>query len=378
MTDPELELAVIVTPEIELNLALAVITSSHSPLILLDDTLTVLAASRSFDRAFGLDPDNIKGRPLASLGAGEWAVPQLSSLLRATVAGSAEIEAYEFDLKRKGQAVRRLILNAQKLVYRDQDHARLLVAIVDVTEARINEKLKDDLLREKAILLQELQHRVANSLQIIASVLLQSARRVQSDETRSHLYSAHNRVMSVASVQRQLASSRLGSVNLRSYLIELCESLGASMIHDHEQIKLVVDSDDVSTNADISLSLGLIVTELVINALKHAFPSQRTARSLSPTTARTTIGHSQLLTRASGSRLTRKAPNPAWEPSLSRHWPNRAERGWSGQIISLARLSRSSTPLQMELRKASMLVVPYKASQGMQNLTELVAGLTSS
>ena len=378
MTDPELELAVIVTPEIELNLALAVITSSHSPLILLDDTLTVLAASRSFDRAFGLDPDNIKGRPLASLGAGEWAVPQLSSLLRATVAGSAEIEAYEFDLKRKGQAVRRLILNAQKLVYRDQDHARLLVAIVDVTEARINEKLKDDLLREKAILLQELQHRVANSLQIIASVLLQSARRVQSDETRRPplLRPQPGDVGGFGAKAARVVA--LGSVNLRSYLIELCESLGASMIHDHEQIKLVVDSDDVSTNADISLSLGLIVTELVINALKHAFPASAQARSLSPTTARTTIGHSQLLTRASGSRLTRKAPNPAWEPSLSRHWPNRAERGWSGQIISLARLSRSSTPLQMELRKASMLVVPYKASQGMQNLTELVAGLTSS
>ena len=220
-------------------------------------------------------PDHIKGRPLASLGGGEWAVPQLSSLLRATVAGNAEIEAYEFDLKREGQAVRRLIVNAQKLVYRDQDHAKLLVALVDVTEARSNEKLKDDLLREKAILLQELQHRVANSLQIIASVLMQSAKRVQSDETRSHLCSAHNRVMSVASVQKQLAASRFGSVNLRSYLTDLCESLGASMIHDPEQIKLVVDSDDVSTNADISLSLGLIVTELVINALKHAFPSQR-------------------------------------------------------------------------------------------------------
>ena len=83
------------------------------------------------------------------------------------MAGSAEIEAYEFDLKRKGQAVRRLDPNAQKLVYRDQDHAKLLVAPVDVTEARSNEKLKDDLLREKTILLQELQHRVANSLQII-------------------------------------------------------------------------------------------------------------------------------------------------------------------------------------------------------------------
>ena len=64
---------------------------------------------------------------------------------------------------------------------------RLLLSVSDVTDARLAERLKDDLLREKAILYQELQHRVANSLQIIASVLMQSARRVPSAETRSHL-----------------------------------------------------------------------------------------------------------------------------------------------------------------------------------------------
>ena len=81
------------------------------------------------------------------------------------------------------------------------------MAIVDITEARIAEKLKDDLLREKAIQLQEVQHRVANSLQIIASVLMQSARRVQSEETRSHLYNAQQRVLSMATLQKQLAAS---------------------------------------------------------------------------------------------------------------------------------------------------------------------------
>ncbi|MEV5035102.1 sensor histidine kinase, partial [Sphingobium sp. LMC3-1-1.1] len=84
----------------------------------------------------------------------------------------------EMDLK-GGAAPRRLMLNAQKLDYGDTEQVRLLLTISDVTEARISEKLKDDLLREKAILLKELQHRVANSLQIIASVLMQSARRVQ-------------------------------------------------------------------------------------------------------------------------------------------------------------------------------------------------------
>ena len=81
------------------------------------------------------------------------------------------------------------------------------LAVADVTAARAADKLKDDLLREKAILLQEVQHRVANSLQIIASVLLQSARKVQSEETRGHLKDAHNRVMSVAA--RAKATGRL-------------------------------------------------------------------------------------------------------------------------------------------------------------------------
>jgi two-component sensor histidine kinase len=166
-------------------------------------------------------------------------------------------------------------VNAQKLAYGNGEDTRLLVAILDVTDARIAEKLKDDLLKEKAVLLQELHHRVANSLQIIASVLMQSARKVQSEEVRSHLRDAHQRVMSVASLQHQLAASALSDVELRPYFTALCESIGASMIRDHDQLSLEVNIDDSITTADVSVSLGLIVTELVINALKHAFPDSR-------------------------------------------------------------------------------------------------------
>jgi len=139
----------------------------------------------------------------------------------------------------------------------------------------VAEKLKDDMLREKAVLLQEIQHRVANSLQIIASVLLLSARRVQSDETRTHLEDAHHRVMSIATLQKQLTVSHIEDVELRSYFAQLCESLGASMIRDHAQQTIQTNVDDSIVTADVSVSLGLIVTELVINALKHAFPGGR-------------------------------------------------------------------------------------------------------
>nr|WP_293682943.1 sensor histidine kinase [uncultured Phenylobacterium sp.] len=264
------------------DLALAVIASSTAPLVLLDGSFAVVAASSSFYRAFQIDPAHAAGLEIFALGGGEWDVRQLRSLLKATAAGNAQIDAYEMDLAREGQVTRRLVLNVKNLDYGDTDHVRLLLAVADVTDARLAGKLKDDVLRqkddlvrEKAILLQELQHRVANSLQIIASVLLQSAKRVDSDETRTHLYDAHQRVMSVAAVQRQLAATTLGDVDLRGYFSELCESIGASMIRDHNQLKLEVTSDDTLAAADVSVSLGLIVTELVINALKHAFPGRR-------------------------------------------------------------------------------------------------------
>jgi two-component sensor histidine kinase len=152
---------------------------------------------------------------------------------------------------------------------------RLLLTVTDVTDALAAEKLRSDLMREKDILLQEVQHRVANSLQIIASVLLQNARKVTSPESRLHLTDAHQRVMSVAAVQKQLAASRLGDVILKPYFTQLCESLGASMIADHDQLRIDVQGDGSATSAEISVSLGLIVTELVINALKHAFPGGR-------------------------------------------------------------------------------------------------------
>lgn len=260
--------------EVESSLLMAVIHSSDAPLILLDQDLRILAASDSFIRSFLPGSPKIEGLIFNELGNGEWGLPQLKALLDCT-AGGVRIDAYEMDLKREGLGDRRLTVNAQKLAHSNPSSVRVLLTILDITDARIADKLKSDLIREKSILLQELQHRVANSLQIIASVLMQSAKRTQSEETRANLHDAHSRIMSIAQLQQQLAVSRLGDVELRTYFGDLCRSIGASMIRDHNQIKLEVTVDDSLAHADVSVSLGLMVTELVINSLKHAFPGGR-------------------------------------------------------------------------------------------------------
>jgi two-component sensor histidine kinase len=264
--------------EVDQNLALAVIASSEAPIVLLDGHLNVIATSGSFRGAYEMDRVGAEGRRVYDLGDGEWDVPQLRSLLDATLLGHAGLEANEMDLERPARDKRHLLLNARRLDFGGDEAVRLLLTISDVTEARAAENLRDDLLREKAILLQELHSPVANGLQIIASVLRQNARNAKPEATRDHLFEAHHRATSMATVQQQLAASGLGEVHLRAYFTDLCHGLGGSMIRHRDELSLEVHSDDSVIGADVSVSLGLIVTELVINALKHAFPNHRAGK----------------------------------------------------------------------------------------------------
>jgi len=255
------------------TLAHAIVDTVRDPLVVLDHDLRVVAASRSFYKTFRLVREDVRGLLLYEIDGGQWDIPELRDLLETISAGQSTVEGYEVDRTFPAIGRRVMLLNARKVFYEKGNHTTVLLAFEDITDRRAVERQVQELLREKDMLLEEMQHRVANSLQIIASILLIKARTVQSEETRLQLQEAHQRVLSVAAVQQHLhVSGRNEPIEIANYLSKLCETLAQSMIGDSRPISLTVEADPGSTVSREAVSIGLIVTELVMNALKHAFP----------------------------------------------------------------------------------------------------------
>jgi len=207
---------------------------------------------------------------------GQWNIPELRTILEKIAKDHATVEDYEVDRDFPRVGRRIMLLNARKVFYEAGTHTTTLLAFEDITVRRAVEEQVQELLREKDMLLQEMQHRVSNSLQIIASILLMKARTVQSEETRLQLHDAHQRVLSVAAVQQHLdVAGRGGPIEIGNYLSKLCETLAQSMIGDSRPISLKVEADAGTVVSHQAVSIGLIVTELVMNALKHAFPGEQ-------------------------------------------------------------------------------------------------------
>ncbi len=265
------------------TLAQAIVNTIHEPLLVLDSDLRVMAASRAFYEIFKVDPEHTYGCLLYALGDGQWDIPALRLLLETIIPEHVAMDDFEVDHDFPGVGRRIMLLNARKVLYETSAATTILLAFTDITARRAIELEKEgllaeteELLRQKQVLLQEMEHRVANSLQIIASILMLKARVVTSEETRGHLKDAHQRVMSVAAVQSHLhATGGIDKIEVGAYLSTLCAGLASSMIGDDQATKIKVAADSGLIGSDKAISLGLIVTELVINAIKYAFPTDR-------------------------------------------------------------------------------------------------------
>ena len=207
---------------IALALSRAIIDTVRDPLLVLDEHLRIVAASRAFLQTFHLVDEDVRGHLIYEIDDGQWNIPELRTLLETIAKDHATVEGYEVDREFPRVGRRIMLLNARKVFYEVGTHTTTLLAFEDVTHRRAVEQQVQELLQEKDMLLAEMQHRVSNSLQIIASILLIKARTVQSEETRLQLEDAHKRVLSVAAVQQHLdVAGRGGQIEIGNYLTKL-------------------------------------------------------------------------------------------------------------------------------------------------------------
>jgi two-component sensor histidine kinase len=259
------------------SVAQAIFDTIDTGLLVLDRNLRVSSASAAFCRMFDVQMEDIRGRLFYELGGGHWDTPDIRLTLDAVASGSGSLHACEVEYEFLEVGPRTMLLDARQIPDSDDAGASILLTVTDVTDARAAERRLTVLLDHKTTLLEEMTHRVANSLTIIAGILILKARRVHDVEARLFLEETHHRVMSIATAQRLLRTSlNDAEVALGPYLTELCESLATSMIGDGQKIEMRVQAGDGTARSRDAVSIGLIVTELVINALKHAFSPDAT------------------------------------------------------------------------------------------------------
>lgn len=127
-------------------------------------------------------------------------------------------------------------------------------------------------LDEKELLLREIHHRVKNNLQVISSLLNLQTKFVEDDSALSALNEGKNRVKSMALIHQNLyQEDNLTGIEIKSYFEELCQTLFDSYNISEDQIHLKLDIQEINLDVDTVIPLGLIMNELITNALKYAF-----------------------------------------------------------------------------------------------------------
>ena len=149
---------------------------------------------------------------------------------------------------------------------------RALGTLQDITERKISEAKLERSVFEKQTLLQEVHHRVKNNLQIISSLLSMQASLMEDQAAVAKLADSERRVKSMAMIHEHLYHQKdMSSIDLAEYLRDMTAELSSSL--GHSGIDFHLEASPIAIPIDQAIPCGLLLNELLTNALKYAYPS---------------------------------------------------------------------------------------------------------
>ncbi|MEA1970540.1 MAG: transporter substrate-binding domain-containing protein [Thermodesulfobacteriota bacterium] len=164
-------------------------------------------------------------------------------------------------------------MNMSPLRDADGRWTRILGVTRDITDRRRAKEQINQSLKEKEILLRELHHRVNNNMQMILSMLSMQSQKISDEKTLNVLKALEGRIRSVSIIHEKIYRSKdISTINFREYIDSLASYLYQTHRVNSNLIKFTPNVDDILFEMETSIPLGIIVRELLSNALTHAFP----------------------------------------------------------------------------------------------------------
>ena len=243
----------------------SIVDTIRDPLVVLEDDMTIVTASKAFLTIFGITEAETRGRRVSELGQHQWDVPALRNLMEKVLPENKPIESFEIEDNFPGLGRRVFNLNARKISQPGNHAHRMLLVFEDITDRKQRE-------RDAVILTHEVSHRIKNNLQIVVGLIAYEARWTAAPCVQGYK-AMQTRIGAIAELYELISQSSFGqAVAIDGYLKEISKMMSASLIGNNSGIKIEVRAEGLEIDSDRAVSFGLLVNELATNAIKHAFP----------------------------------------------------------------------------------------------------------
>ncbi|RZN37722.1 MAG: PAS domain S-box protein [Methanophagales archaeon ANME-1-THS] len=245
---------------------------ANAPIIVWDPYFTITRFNHAFEHLTGRRATEVVGKSLDILFP-EDKREEAMNLIRRALAGE-RWETVEIPILHTDGTVKIVLWNSATLYAGDGTTPIATIAQgQDITDRKYAEEQIKASLREKEILLREIHHRVKNNLQIISTLLYLQSSYIKDEKAFEMFKDSQNRIKSMALIHDKLYQFKdLGKIDIAGYIRDLATDLFHSYGVRPDGIKLRINVYEVLLGVNTAIPCGLIINELVSNALKHAFP----------------------------------------------------------------------------------------------------------